>query len=401
MNKQPFARPTRWWSPRPSRFWMRFWRPYRRYHQIHHERILDIRIEGLEHVRWAMDRGHGVLITPNHPGHGDCYLLWEALEKLRTRVYVMTAWQVFEMAKPMERMLYRQHGCFSVNREGNDLQAFKQAVQILQTTSYPFIIFPEGEVYHLNDRLTPFREGTASIALAAVKRGKRPVSIIPCALRYQYLQDPSPELHEVMDELEERLYWRPRRDLTLSERIYRVAEGILRLKELEYLGHPAEGTLPERTRALADEILARLEARYEILRAHGTTPERVKEVRHQAIERRRALPPDDPTHEQIDNDLDDLFFVVQLFSYPGDYVSERPTIERMAETVDKFEEDFLDRPTANVRGTRRGRVTFGAPITVTEGGHKATARQLTLQMEACVQRMLDGTDAAASRLNAS
>jgi len=39
--------------------------------------------------------------------------------------------------------------------------------------------------------------------------------------------------------------------------------------------------------------------------------------------------------------MDDLFFVIQLYSYPGDYVAERPVIERIAETLDKFEEDVL------------------------------------------------------------
>ena len=39
--------------------------------------------------------------------------------------------------------------------------------------------------------------------------------------------------------------------------------------------------------------------------------------------------------------MEDLFFVIQLYSYPGDYVAEKPSIERIAETLDKFEEDVL------------------------------------------------------------
>ena len=32
----------------------------------------------------------------------------------------------------LERIMLQQHGCFSVDREGTDMQAFRQAVQILQ-----------------------------------------------------------------------------------------------------------------------------------------------------------------------------------------------------------------------------------------------------------------------------
>lgn len=400
MNRQPFDKPPRWWSPKASRFWMRVWRPLRRHHQIRRERIVDIKVQGLDYVRRAVEQGHGVLITPNHPGHGDCYLLWEALTRLRRRCYVMTAWQVFEMAGPFERLVYRQHGCFSVDREGNDLQAFRQAVHVLQHTTHPLVIFPEGEVYHLNERVTPFREGTGAMALAAAKRGDRPVTCIPCALKYKYVEDPTPDLKRVMDELEQRLFWRPRSDLPLADRIYRVAEGILELKELEYLNRSGEGTLSERINSLADEILRRLEAIYQVDPKGATIPERVKELRQRAIERKSELDADDPRRDTIEQQLDDLFFVVQLFSYPGDYVAERPTIERMAETVDKFEEDFLEAPTATVRGARQGIVMFGEPIVLSRDGPRHTARTLTQALERRVQALLDQPLEAANRVPA-
>ena len=368
---------------------MRVWRPLRRRQQIHDYRIVDIKVRGLDYARQAIAQHQGVLITPNHPGHGDCYLLWEALTRLRRRCYVMTAWQVFEMAKPFERLVYRQHGCFSVNREGTDLNAFRQAVHVLSETSNPLVIFPEGDVYHLNERVTPFRDGVGTIALAAVKRGQRPVTCIPCALKYEYVEDPTPALQRVMDQLEQRLYWRPRTELPLADRIYRFAEGILELKELEYLGRNQVGTLSERISSLADELLCRMESRYQVKPSEGTIPERVKELRRLVIQQREELRSADERQRETAKDLDDLFFVVQLFSYPGDYVSERPTIERMAETVDKFEEDFLGAPSCSVRGKRRAQLSFGEPITVYQAGKRDSARTVTQTLERRVQAMLD------------
>ena len=73
--------------------------------------------------------------------------------------------------------------------------------------------------------------------------------------------------------------------------------------------------------------------------------------------------------------MDDLFFVIQLFSYPGDYVAEQPTIERIAETLDKFEEDVFKLDFPGIRGERHVTVRFGEPIVVPaeRGGRDAVA----------------------------
>jgi len=379
---------------------MKAWTPFRRLQQVHQYRLKEIEVHGLGYAEQAIAQGHGLIITPNHPGHADSFMLWEALVRLNRRCYVMTAWQVFAKAKRWERALFQIHGCFSVDREGSDLQAYRQAVKVLTETSDPLAVFPEGDVYHLNDRVRPFREGTGSMVLSAVKRGGRPVTWIPCAIRYRYMQDPTPELDQVMTRLEERLHWRPRSDLPLASRIYRFAEGLLKLKEIEYLGRATNGSLPERIDSLASEILGRIEERTELGSIPETLPQRVKELRRFVIARLRELPEGDPEQTQLANDLEDLFFVVQLYSYPGDYVAENATIERMAETVDKFEEDFLDLPTANIRGTRRGVMTLGEPIVVTESGGRDVARKLTLLAEHRVQALLDHPMQAASRLSA-
>ena len=44
------------------------------------------------------------------------------------------------------------------------------------------------------------------------------------------LDDPTPHLLNLMDRLERRLLWRPRPDLSLPERIYRLAGGLLALR---------------------------------------------------------------------------------------------------------------------------------------------------------------------------
>jgi len=395
MNPYRIAPPPRWWGPAMKPKLVRMLRPFRRWRCAHVMKLAEVEVQNAETVQEALAQGQGVLITPNHATHADPDTMYAAADHVGCPFYFMSTWHLFEGRGALGRRILQWHGVFSVDREGADLQAFKQAVKIAQSEPHPLVIFPEGEVYHCNDRVTPFREGAAVIALSAAKRAKRPVVCVPCAQKYEYTKDPVPELLPLMDELERRIHWRPRPDLPLKDRIYRFAEAAMALKEMEFLGRAGAGTLPERTNALANEVLRRLEERHGVDPGDSTIPERVKELRHVSLGELGKLEAGDPRHKQLNDDLDDLFLVVQLFSYPGDYVAEKPSVERLAETLDKFEEDLLGKYSATIRATRRATVRFGEPVSVQAGrDRKTAARELTDTLERRVQDMLDDLGAS-------
>jgi len=376
---------------------VRLWRPLINRELRRGQKIVELDIGGMEHVERALKDGAGVMVTPNHSFHYDSYVMIEAAHRVGTPFHFLTAWQVFAMSKWLEQQVLQWHGCFSINREASDLAAFKIAVDILRENPHPLVIFPEGDIYHNNDRVTPFRDGAAAIAMAAAKKATRPVVCIPAALKCFYLDDPTEDLKALMTRLEESLHWRPRHDLPLTERIYRFAEGLLALKEYEELGQPQSGSVPDRTVRLAEAVVSRLEQHHKVASKGGIIPERVKEVRRAVI---KAIEQDGATPEsrsKLANDLDDLFFVIQLFSYPGDYVAEQPTIERIAETLDKFEEDVLRADFPGIRGTRRAVVRFGEPIPVPkEREARDTVEKWTDLVESRVQRLLDEINAGAA-----
>jgi len=394
VNRQPFQTPPRFWQPQMQPWLVRLWRPLINKELKNNQKIVEIDVSGIEQVRKAIDSGMGVLITPNHSFHYDSYVLIEASHRVGTPFHFLTAWQVFAMSKWHEQKMLQWHGCFSINREAADLAAYKTAVEILKTRREPLAIFPEGDIYHNNDRVTPFRDGAAAIAMSAAKKAERPIVCIPCALKCFYIDDPTEELKTLMTRLEQAIHWRPRPDLPLNNRIYRFAEGMLALKELEYLGQPDSGPIRERAQKLAVTILSRLEAKHNVANKGGIVPERVKEVRRAVIKtiEQDGQAPD--VKEQLAADMEDLFFIIQLFSYPGDYVSQQPSIERIAETLDKAEEDVLRADYPGIRGTRRAVVHFGEPIPVPKERDAAmTVEKWTDLVESRVQSLLDEINA--------
>lgn len=400
MNPQPYQTPPRWWPSRLSPAFVRVWGVMRR-RDLRKQGITEIDVAGLDHVTKALADGAGVLIFANHSFHYDSYVLIEAGLRGGWCAEFLTAWQVFALTGPCGKWLLQRHGCFSINREGTDTQAFRQAVSVLVSAPHPLVIFPEGDIYHSNDRVLPFREGGAAIALSARKRAKRSILAIPCAMKCFYTADPTAELVETMNRLESHIRWRPRPDLPLLERIYRFGSGFLAVKEVEFIGRAQTGSIPDRLRHLANTILTQIQQRQGLPDKGATFAERVRHLRGHLIRlmeeidrtsgRRTSTERLSPTEldrlKGLQREMQDLFFVTQLSSYHGDYSAEKPTVERMAETIDKFEEDFFEMQAPTPRGRRRALVRFGKPLSLSE--QQRSSGELTMRMERSVQQLLD------------
>jgi hypothetical protein len=391
MNRYRMQFAPRVWKPRLNPLVVRMLRPLRIRQQRNKQRLQQVEVRGKHHLEQLLDDGAGVLLMPNHSSHADPFAIYSAADEIPVALYVMATWHVFQDQPRMIQWLLQGHGCFSVDREANDLAAFKEAVGILKSKPQPLVVFPEGEIYHCNERVTPFREGAAAIAIAAAKRAERKIFCVPCAMVYRYLSDPISVLTESIGRLEEAIFWRRQEARSLPDRIYHFAEALLALKELEYFRQAQPGELRDRIARLGDFVLTTVEQRRGITNASGSIPERVKAIRRHILERLAAGQLDsDEQAKQLHVDLEDVFLVVQSFSYPGDYVSQKPTWERMAETIDKLEEDVLQLPTATIRGDRKVVVEFGEPIEVsTNRQAKVSAGELTRQVEQAVQQMLD------------
>ena len=359
-------KPYRFVPPHHSTLWPNLMRLYARSYLRKQFGLERFEFVGLERLHASRAAGHGIMLAPNHCRPCDPMVLALMTSTISMHVYTMASWHLFMEGK-FQAWLLPRLGVFSVYREGLDREALKCAVQILVDAKRPLAIFPEGAVSRTNDRLNHLMDGTAFIARNAAKRrgeaspaGK--VVIHPVAIRYFFCGDIARTVTPVLNEIEKKLSWQPQEGKPLIERMIKVGDALLTLKELEYAEKPRTGLLKERLALLIDEILAPLEERWLHGKRHEGVTARVKALR-------TAILPDmvngDISEEERAarwKQLADIYLAQQLSLYPPDYLESPPTPEQLLETVERFEEDLTD--TARIHRPMHVRIEVGAAIEV-------------------------------------
>jgi hypothetical protein len=385
------------WPPKPGRFWDLALSPLHR-HGLKHHRIARVDVAGIENLR-KLDPRDGALICPNHSYTGDGIVILDvgrrALREASRRFYTMAAWHGFRGHGGIDGFLLQHMGVFSVDREGCDRRAIRQATNLL-ASGQSVVIFPEGEIYHLNEKLTPLREGVAFMAATAqrdLEKSGSPARVwmLPTCIRYRFDEDITRPLERAAAILEKRLLIGPRPASPLHQRIFHLGEVLLTLKEKQHLGRSNEsaGELPARLRQLSEHVLARREQEH-LGRTNSdeSVPVRVKKLRQKLLE--SACDESDSAariSQPIRDALADVHLALQLWSYPGDYLTSNPTPERMAETLEKFVED-MDNVYAKPIGRRIATVTIGHPIDVKQFMPAGKARVIASELTATLEREL-------------
>jgi 1-acyl-sn-glycerol-3-phosphate acyltransferase len=388
----------KFWPPRSNKFWSFTLAPLRRCALRNYLRVTRLEDEGWDQLALQLAPGDSVLIAPNHSHDSDPVVLMEVGKRLKQQLYFMAAWQLFRNHGGLDGFFMQRMGAFSVDREGCDRRAIKQAVNLLSNGGR-LVIFPEGDVYHLNERLTPLLEGVAFIALTAqrqlehVRSGAR-VWLVPTAIRYKFIEQIDAQLESILAGLERRFLVSPPPGATLPQRITSLGELLLTLKEKEKLGHSreAEGTLAARLTYFMEKIVSNLEKDWMGQSPSAeTVPLRIKAVRRVILETYTGEKTDTMIRAQARDALDQIHLALQLFSYPGNYLAEKPTSERLAETLSQLMEDTSGKP-LRPPGDRAAKVIFGKPINLKDrmsvGRARALAGEITDELEERIRDLM-------------
>jgi hypothetical protein len=287
-------------------------------------------------------------------------------------------------------------GCFSVDREGSDRASMKEAIRILNEGQRALTIFPEGNVYLTNDRVTPFLEGPAFIGLKAQKDlgGDYPVLALPVSIKVTHLTDARPQVLDLLRELAVEVGTNYDSSADLVEELKRL--GLLALRKVmsglaRSLPEVAGDDLPAFLRGTASEIIAELEADLELAPKEGEgLIDRIRKIRRKIHSMRIA---EEPTLADFKARTlaAEAMLAYRLLTYPGTYLEEKPSLDRMSETVEKILEDLRSAPGAPI-APRRAIVLFGEPVDLAEEAKTAErglTSRLTDHFEEQVQSGLD------------
>jgi 1-acyl-sn-glycerol-3-phosphate acyltransferase len=382
------AKPYTFVPPDRRRFWPAVIRPLLRPYLARAWGVTRVDTVGLEPLRAALRERASIVLTPNHCRPCDPTVVGVLGSAVGSSIYIMASWHLF-MGNRFQAWFLRRMGAFSVYREGLDRAAVKAAIELLVEARRPLVIFPEGIITRTNDRLGALNEGPAFIARSAAKQraknapGARTL-LVPVALRYRFLGRLEESVVPVLDRIEARLTWTPRPGRPLVERLRRVGNAILGLKELELAGEIRHGTIEERLTRLVDDILDPLEDEWKVKKREADVPGRVRSLR-------AAILPDlveggltDAVRERRWEQLARLYLAQQLSLYPAGYLQGSPSPERVLETVERLEEDLTD--VATIHRPLALTIHVGEPIEVAAGDRTPAA--LMTDVRAQIEAML-------------
>ena len=356
--------------PHRGTFWPAVFRPLLRPYLSKVWGVTSVDFVGLERLREALRQRASIVLVSNHCRPSDPTVVALLGFEAGTPTYTMASWHLF-MGDRLTAWFLRRIGGFSVYREGLDRTALKAAIELLAEAQRPLVIFAEGIITRGNDRLAAFNDGPAFIARSAAKQraktepGARTL-LVPVALRYRFLGRLEESVSPVIDRIETRLTWQPRRDLPLIDRLQRVGNALAGSSESSSSsgkGSGKAGSTIGLGRRIIDDILAPLEAEWKIKKRESDVPGRVRGLR-------AAILPDmveggitDAERDRRWRQLARLYLAQQLSLYPAGYLEGSPSVERTLETIERLEEDLTD--VATVHRPMAATVHVGEPVEVT------------------------------------
>src|SRR5207245_8289708 len=126
-------------------------------------------------------------------------------------------------------------------------------------------------------------------------------------------------LEPVLEEIERRLSWRPQSGTAMKDRIIKVGEALLTLKELEYQEKPQEGDIPARVARLIDHILVPLEQEWVKGKRDADILGRVKALRAAILPDMVAEKVDEAERRRRWQELADIYLAPALEKYSPNY----------------------------------------------------------------------------------
>jgi len=309
-----------------------------------------LRIErgDLERLR-RLPAGVGLILVSNHADETDVKVCLELSRRGRRRFLFLMNREAFDEGWGVAGWWLQRLGAFSVERGGRDETAKRYAIDAVKRARDILVVFPEGEIFYLNDLVQPFKSGAVAIGLAAVEeqRQRRPdwtAYLLPMAIKYRYREPIRPILERRIAWMEQRLFKHSSR-YAVQRKLALIMAELLHRQELAHQLPPTPhrlAALSERVREVRQAALSQLEAKYA---AASVSPkaQMADRARRLSFYLRSQLSKgklfSSETRAQFRSDLAELKRIAQMGGWQPHYVDLDPSQERLAETVLKLERE--------------------------------------------------------------
>ena len=355
------------------------------------EGIVSWECRGIEHLKRSLDRGDGILLAPNHCRYADPLVLGWPARLLKTNVYAMASWHLFNQGR-FDGFAIQKMGGFSIHREGVDRLALETAITSLTTAERPLVLFPEGTTNRSNDVLKPLLDGVSFIARSAARRRQKKsngnVVIHPIAIKYLCVDDICDWARQRLQQIEQRFGWQTPSGLSIAQRTRRIVDGAFVLREVEHLGTTGSGTKKQRLEALIATILQRIENRLAMQPGQENSRERVRAIRTEIAAQFFQRDVDRKAELQFRQDVIAVDMVQEMISYPDFYLDpDEVTDTRLVETIQRLEESIFGKADCSV--PLRAVIQIGDVINVpAEKAPRGKVDPLMLELKKRLQEML-------------
>ena len=402
----PFSdTPYAFFPPEPSPLFIRFAQQTNRLLTLSgkQHRIQDLSLHHAERLHpIQQDPRARVLFLVNHATHSDPQIMFEVLRRIGMRSCFMAAYDVFQRSR-IHAWIMQKVGAFSVDRDGSDRQSMKCAMEVLKEGRYALTMFPEGNVFFMNDRACPFLDGASFIALKAQKDlgPDSKIWAVPVSNKLTHRTDQREAVRDKVAALAREIGTDLDRSADVRAELIRIGKQALAV-QFDRLGILPAGSADLEFGELLDtsarSIVEELEQDMAFPPRTGDgTEDRIRRIRSQ-IHHLRTDPEQDARFPQAARWAEKAILAMRILSYTGHYIQDRPTLDRYAETVEKMAEDLsgvLQRPWA----PRHVFSCINPPIDLTgylgafRTDARATVARLTETCEHAVQAGLDEMNA--------
>lgn len=316
--------------------------------------------------------GAGIILTPNHADETDFKVCLDLSRRCGRRFLFMMNREAFDEGFGAAGWWLQHLGFFSVERGGDTAEAKRYAIEVVERGREVLVIFPEGEIYYLNDLVQPFKSGAVEIGMQAVVEARRTrpdgtAYLVPIALKYRYREPIAPILERRTRSMERRLR-RRMSGRSLQRRLADILADLLHRQELAHRRKPdadRHTELSERVQEVRKAILSQAEARYAgaTVNPQAQTMDRAWRLSSYL---RNLLPRKGrfgaASRAQVRTDLAALTSVVQMGSWQPQYTDVDPSQERLAEMVLKLEREVYQTNRPRQLAKRDIVLRIGEPI---------------------------------------